>query len=73
VDVAILHDVLHLLADPVKAVASLHRALKREGLLWVDDHHMKETAILSAISSGGLFEASRGLKGTYGFKPAKRS
>ena len=73
VDIAILHDVLHLLADPAKVIASLHRALKREGLLCVDDHHMKEAAILSAISSGGLFEASRSFRGTHGFKPVERS
>ncbi|HUU09419.1 MAG TPA: methyltransferase domain-containing protein [Phycisphaerae bacterium] len=73
VDVAILHDVLHLLADPAKVIASLYRALKREGLLWVDDHHMRETAIISAVSSDGLFEASGSFKGTYGFKPVERS
>ena len=73
VDVAILHDVLHLLADPAKVIASLYRALKREGLLWVDDHHMKEAAIIPAISSGALFEVSRSFKGTYCFKPVERS
>jgi ubiquinone/menaquinone biosynthesis C-methylase UbiE len=73
VDVAILHDVLHLLADPVKVIASLHRALHREGLLCVSDHHMREAAILSVISSGGLFEVSRSYQGTYCFKPVERS
>jgi len=73
VDVAMLHDVLHLLADPAKVIASLHGALKREGLLCVDDHHMKEAAIISAISSGGLFEVSRRFKGTHCFKPLERS
>lgn len=72
-DVAILHDVLHLLAEPAKVIVSLHGALKREGLLCVDDHHMKEAAIISAISSGGLFEVSRRFKGTYCFKPLERS
>jgi ubiquinone/menaquinone biosynthesis C-methylase UbiE len=72
VDVVILHDVLHLLADPAKVVASLRRALKREGLLWVDDHHMKEAAIISAISSDGLFGVSRNFKGTYCFEPVER-
>jgi len=39
----------------------------------VDDHHMKEAAIISAMSSGGLFEVSRSFKGTYCFKPVERS
>jgi ubiquinone/menaquinone biosynthesis C-methylase UbiE len=73
VDVAILHDVLHLLAEPAKVIVSLHGALKREGLLCVDDHHMKEAAIISAISSGRLFEVSRRFKGTHCFKPVERS
>jgi ubiquinone/menaquinone biosynthesis C-methylase UbiE len=73
VDVAILHDVLHLLADPAKVIASLHRALHREGLLCVSDHHMIEAAILSAMSSSGLFEVSRSYQGTYCFKPVERS
>jgi ubiquinone/menaquinone biosynthesis C-methylase UbiE len=73
VDVAVMHDVLHLLAEPAKVIASLHRALKREGLLCVDDHHMKEAAIISAISSGGLFEVSRSFRGTHCFKPVERS
>jgi len=73
VDVAILHDVLHLLADPVKVIAGLHGALKREGMLSVSDHHMKGAAIVSAVSSGGLFEVSRSFRGMYCFKPAERS
>jgi ubiquinone/menaquinone biosynthesis C-methylase UbiE len=73
VDVVLLHDVLHLLDDPAKVIASLRRALKREGLLCVDDHHMKEDAIISVISSGGLFEISRSFKGTYCFKLSERS
>jgi ubiquinone/menaquinone biosynthesis C-methylase UbiE len=73
VDVAVLHDVLHLLADPAKVIASLHRALHWEGLLCVSDHHMIEAAILSAISSSGLFEVARSLEGTYCFKPVERS
>jgi len=73
VDVVILHDVLHLLADPAGVIASHHRGLKQEGLLCVNDHHMKEAAIISAISSGGLFEVSRDVDGTYCFRPAERS
>jgi len=68
VDVAILHDVLHLLADPAKAIAGLHGALKREGMLSVSDHHMKGAAIVSAISLGKLFEVSRSFKGVYCFR-----
>ena len=75
VDVAVLHDVLHLLADPAGVIAGLHRVLKREGRLWVGDHHMKESAIVSAMTGGGFFRLSPGIQRCqrmYGFEPTNR-
>lgn len=75
VDVAVLHDVLHLLAEPAKVIGSLHRALKREGRLWVGDHHMKGAAIVSAVTAGGFFRPSRDgrrCQRMYGFEPTNR-
>jgi len=75
VDVVVLHDVLHLLADPAGVIAGLHRVLKREGRLWVGDHHMKESAIVSVITAGGFFRPSLGIQRhqrMYGFEPTSR-
>ena len=75
VDVAFLHDVLHLLADPPDVIAGLHRALKREGRLWVGDHHMKEAAIVSAVTAGEFFRPARTsprCQRMYGFEPTNR-
>jgi ubiquinone/menaquinone biosynthesis C-methylase UbiE len=75
VDVAVLHDVLHLLADPAGVIAGLHRVLKQEGRLWVGDHHMKESAIVSAMTAGGFFRPSPGIQRhqrMYGFEPVER-
>ena len=73
VDIAILHDVLHELADPAKVALGFHRVLKKDGTLWIGDHHMKKAAIVSAISAGGLFELFQSLRRLYGFKPVKRN
>ncbi len=68
-----LFRIRNLLWPPARVIASLHRALHREGLLCVSDHHMIEAAILSGVSSGGLFEVSRSFRGMYCFRPAERS
>lgn len=75
VDVAFLHDVLHLLADTPSVIAGLHRALKREGWLWVGDHHMKEAAIVSAVTAGEFFRPARSsprCQRMYDFEPTNR-
>ena len=72
VDLAIVHDVLHLVDDPAGVVRSLHGALRHDGLLAVDDHHMTEAAIAATVAAGGLVRPCGGSRGTYCFRPSGR-
>jgi len=49
----------------------LHRVLKPEGILSFSDHHMKESEILSRLTSGGLFRLWKKGKKTYSFLKVK--
>jgi ubiquinone/menaquinone biosynthesis C-methylase UbiE len=55
-DVILLYDVLHGLSDPQSILAELHRALKLNGALSVNDHHMDEDEIVSGIMQNQSFE-----------------
>ena len=55
VDMVLLYDVLHLLADGVDVLSAMHRLLKPAGVMSVSDHHMKEADIRSQIAGGGIF------------------
>ena len=66
-DVVLLYDIFHMLRDPNGVLKELYRVLKPSGILSFSDHHMKENAILSKITQGGLFELSKNGKRTYSF------
>ncbi len=66
-DLALLYDTYHALAEPDETLAELHRALKPGATLSFSDHHMQKDAILSAVTRGGLFELSSKGKKTYSF------
>jgi len=68
IDVILLYDVLHLLNFPEKVLDELHRILKRDGILSVTDHHMKEEKIVSRITGNGLFRLEKSGRITYSFK-----
>ena len=55
VDVVLLYDVLHDLADFEPVLEELHRVLRCGGAVSVSDHHMKEEDIIAKIASTGLF------------------
>lgn len=67
IDIALLYDTLHNLSRPDEVLAELHRALKPNGILSCNDHHMKENEIISQITGKGLFRLSRKGKRTYNF------
>ena len=68
VDIILLYDVLHDLPEPKLTLEELRRVLKPEGSLLVSDHHLREEAILAAITVNGQFRfAGRG-RWTYRFK-----
>lgn len=55
-DVVLLYDILHGLSDSQSILAELHRALKPNGTLSVNDHHLDEDEIVSGILQSQLFE-----------------
>jgi precorrin-6B methylase 2 len=71
-DLALLHDVLHELSDPPGVLAGLAGALKADGLLVVSDHHMNESAIVSAVTAAAPFERAASFAGVYVFRRTGR-
>lgn len=67
IDVVLLYDTYHHLADPDGVLEELHRVLKPDSVLSLTDHHMKEDEILSQITRNNLFVLSRKGKKTYSF------
>ncbi len=67
IDIALLYDTLHALSEPDKVLAELHRVLKSNGILSFNDHHMRESEIMSKITDKGLFRLSRKGKRAYNF------
>jgi ubiquinone/menaquinone biosynthesis C-methylase UbiE len=66
-DVVLLYDILHHLADPNGVLAELHKVLRPKGILSVTDHHMKQDEIISGVTIIGLFKLSAKGKRTYSF------
>ena len=56
IDVVLLLDIYHDLSDPESILEELHRVLKNDGWLSVDDHHFKEEEIINKITNRGLFK-----------------
>jgi ubiquinone/menaquinone biosynthesis C-methylase UbiE len=67
VDVVLLYDTFHDLAEPNKVLEELHRVLKPRGLLSFSDHHLKEEGIRSRVSEAGFFRLLTRGKKTYTF------
>ena len=66
-DVVLLYDTLHDLADPDCVLSEIHRTLKLSGHLSLSDHHLREAEIVSRITLGGLFRLSGKGKNTHDF------
>jgi len=58
IDVVLLLDIYHNLSDPKSILEELHRVLKKNGSLSVDDHHFKNDEIIRKITSTKLFKFS---------------
>ena len=54
-DNVLLLDIYHDLSDPQRILLEIHRVLKKDGMLSVDDHHFKDDEILDRITSSKLF------------------
>lgn len=68
IDVVLLYDTLHDLSEPDKVLAELHRVLKPNGTLSVNDHHLKEQEIITKITGKGFFRLLRKGKRVYNFQ-----
>jgi ubiquinone/menaquinone biosynthesis C-methylase UbiE len=66
-DVVLLYDVFHGLANQNAVLKELYRVLKPYGVLSFSDHHMKEKEIASKIWASGLFKFQKKNKHTYTF------
>jgi SAM-dependent methyltransferase len=73
VDIALLYDVLHDFSEPRPILMALHRILKADGILSVADHHLKQSALLSMITGGGLFIPAGTSRRTFQFVKAAAS
>ncbi len=56
IDVVLLLDIYHDLSDPESILEEIHRVLKKNGWLSVDDHHFKDDEIVGKIIDKGLFK-----------------
>ena len=56
IDVILLLDIYHDLSNPLRILTELHRVLKNDGWLSVDDHHLKDEELIRKITSEGLFK-----------------
>jgi len=70
INVALLLDIYHDLSAPENILKELHRVLKNDGLLAVDDHHLKEDEIISNITNYKLFEFVERVDEVFIFKKA---
>ena len=67
VDVVLLYEIFHDLAEPETVLAELARVMKPGAVLSVTDHHLKPEEIISALRQGGHFQFSKKNKPTYEF------
>jgi ubiquinone/menaquinone biosynthesis C-methylase UbiE len=67
IDVVLLYDTFHDLADQDGVLKELHRVLKPNGILSFSDHHLEETEITSKMTKNELFRLLRKGERTYSF------
>jgi ubiquinone/menaquinone biosynthesis C-methylase UbiE len=66
-DVVLLYDTFHSLNDPNCVLDEIYRTLKPNGVLSLNDHHLKEAEITSKVTGKGLFKLSEKGRNTYIF------
>ncbi|UCD39242.1 MAG: class I SAM-dependent methyltransferase [Fidelibacterota bacterium] len=70
IDVAFLFDILHGLSEAQAVLQEIHRVLKPEGILSVNDHHQSAAKIKDCITQSGIFELEREGRHTINFAKA---
>ncbi|MBD3341467.1 MAG: methyltransferase domain-containing protein [Candidatus Lokiarchaeota archaeon] len=66
IDVILCFDMFHMLSDQRQILEEFGRILKPDGILSLDDHHMKE--IESKVIETGLFKINEKIDKTYNFR-----
>ncbi len=56
IDIVLLYDILHGLIDAEPIFEELHRVLKTDGTLSINDHHMQQEEIVARVTKSGLFK-----------------
>jgi ubiquinone/menaquinone biosynthesis C-methylase UbiE len=70
IDIIFLYDILHALADVKPIFEELHLVLKQDGILSVNDHHMKQEEIIARVTASGLFKMGEKKSKTIAFSKA---
>jgi len=73
IDVVLLFDVIHDVADRQGVLAELQRVLKPQGLLAVRDHHLRETRLRGLMERQGAFRFVSQRGGLHRFAPDRAS
>lgn len=68
-DVVLLYDVLGSLDDPHAVLAELHRVLKPDGIMSLNEPHMGEEATLATVANSHLFRLGKRGERAYSFLP----
>jgi ubiquinone/menaquinone biosynthesis C-methylase UbiE len=56
IDIIFLYDILHGLTDPKPIFEELHRVVRPDGILSVNDHHLQQEEIIAKVTSAGYFK-----------------
>ena len=67
IDVIFLYDILHGLADAKPIFEELHRVVKPEGILSVNDHHLQQEEIIARVTATGHFKLAEKKSKTIAF------
>jgi ubiquinone/menaquinone biosynthesis C-methylase UbiE len=56
IDIIFLYDILHGLTDAKPIFEELHRVVKPDGIISVNDHHLQQEEIIAKVTSAGHFK-----------------
>ncbi len=73
IDIALLYDVLHEIAEPAALLNKIRKALKPGGLLSVSDHHLTVKNIIETITGTLSFRYAGQRHSTLRFEPVSGS
>jgi len=72
-DVIYALDMFHMVKEPQRFLAELHRLIKKDGKLIIDDGHQSRKKSLQKLSESGLWRTTENRKGWIAALPEKKS